>query len=147
MKYSEWEECFLDGACQFCCVIFSSGCSGDGMKIVGFILAWGLPQTQRETGKGIEGTCKEVFVVRDHSSCSRQGLTCPQFYIFNTSIIWFLLRLAQVTPVLEIFFLGSIHSPYRLRSISCLFILAKFLKNDSLYVWSLFPHLSSFNPL
>lgn len=147
MKYSEWEECFLDGACQLCCVIFSSGCSGDGLKIVGFILAWGLSQAQGETGKGVEGTYKEVFVIRDDSSCSGQGLTPPQFYIFNVSIILFLLRLAQVTPVLEIFFLGSIHSPYRLRSMSYLFFIAKFLRKDSLYLWSLFPHLSSLNPL
>lgn len=139
---------FLGGARQLSCVIFSSGCSGEGMKIVGFILEWGLLQTQGETGKEVEGTCEEVLIVRSYSTWSGQGLTLLPTFMYLTSP-------CHLAPLKT----GS--SPRNLRNVlswphshpcpaSTLSLASPsqpdFSKGLSI-PWSPFPCLSSLNPL
>lgn len=82
---SEWGRTLLrwSPSAQLC--DFLQRCSGEGMKIVGFILEWGLLQTQGETGKEVEGTCEEVLIVRSRSAWSGQGLTLLPTFMYLTS--------------------------------------------------------------
>lgn len=57
-------DCFLHGALS--CALSSGGCLGEGMKVVGCILEWALPQTQQNWGY--------LFTMRGHSTLSGQGL-------------------------------------------------------------------------
>lgn len=97
----EWGRWLLTWSRQLSRALSSGGCSGEDRKIVGCILEWALPQIQGSWGHLWGGV-----IMRDCSTGCGQRLILP--------VIWFLLRLALVTPVLEISFLGPIHIPFQL---------------------------------